>query len=82
MTLPNGHLSQEHEVVGETAADPSTNDGWIASALRPRLFWVKDIPATIREWTPNKDVWELYNLEEDWSHANDLAAKYRRSWRN
>jgi arylsulfatase len=22
-----------------------------------------------------KDVWELYNLEEDWSQANDLAAK-------
>jgi arylsulfatase A-like enzyme len=23
----------------------------------------------------DKDVWELYNLEEDWSQSNDLAAK-------
>src|SRR6202020_2698301 len=29
----------------------------------------------IREWTPDKDVWELYHLAEDWSQANDLAAK-------
>ena len=27
------------------------------------------------EWTPDKDKWELYNLDEDWSQANDLAAK-------
>ena len=33
------------------------------------------MPPGIREWTPDKDVWELYNLEEDWSQANDLAAK-------
>ena len=26
-------------------------------------------------WTPDDDVWELYNLEEDWSQANDLAAE-------
>lgn len=23
---------------------------------------------------PESDVWELYNLEEDWTQANDLAA--------
>ncbi len=33
------------------------------------------MPPGIREWTPDKDVWELYNLAEDWSQANDLAAK-------
>ena len=27
----------------------------------------------IARWTPDNDVWELYNLEEDWSQANDLA---------
>jgi arylsulfatase A-like enzyme len=32
-------------------------------------------PPGIQEWTPDKDVWELYNLEDDWSQANDLAAK-------
>ena len=29
----------------------------------------------IGEWNPENDVWELYNLNEDWSQANDLAAK-------
>ncbi len=29
----------------------------------------------IRDWTPDKDKWELYNLEDDWSQANDLADK-------
>jgi hypothetical protein len=24
---------------------------------------------------PDNDVWELYNLEEDWGQANDLASK-------
>jgi len=34
-------------------------------------------PTGIREWTPDKDVWELYNVEDDWSQANDLATKMR-----
>ena len=27
-------------------------------------------------WDPDKDRWELYNLDEDFSEANDLAAKH------
>jgi arylsulfatase len=26
-------------------------------------------------WSPDNDQWELYNLDEDWTQANDLAAK-------
>jgi arylsulfatase A-like enzyme len=26
-------------------------------------------------WSPDSDKWELYNLEEDWAQANDLANK-------
>jgi arylsulfatase A-like enzyme len=33
------------------------------------------LPAGIREWTPDKDKWELYRIDEDWSQANDLADK-------
>ena len=51
------------------------HDGWMACAFGPRIPWVPGLPPGIREWTPDKDVWELYNLEEDWSQANDLAAK-------
>jgi len=51
------------------------HEGWFASAFGPRVPWVPGLPAGIREWTPEKDKWELYNLEEDWSQANDLAAR-------
>jgi arylsulfatase len=49
--------------------------GWIASAFGPRTPWIPGLPKDILEWTPDKDRWELYNLEEDWSQANDLADK-------
>jgi arylsulfatase len=49
------------------------HDGWMASAFGPRAPWVPGAPPNIASWTPDKDVWELYNLEEDWSQANDLA---------
>ena len=39
----------------------------------PRLPWVPGLPPGIREWTPDDDAWELYNLDEDWSQAHDLA---------
>ena len=45
----------------------------MASALGPRLPWVPGVDPSILEWTPDDDVWELYNLEEDWTQANDLA---------
>ena len=50
------------------------HDGWFASAPGPREPWVGGLPKGIKEWSPLTDKWELYNLEEDWSQANDLAA--------
>ena len=51
------------------------HEGWMASAFGPRVPWVRGLPPGIFEWTPDKDTWELYNLEEDWSQANDLASE-------
>jgi len=51
------------------------HEGWFAGAFGPRAPWVPGLPPGIKEWTPEKDKWELYNLDEDWSQANDLAAK-------
>ncbi len=51
------------------------HDGWMASAVGPRLPWVAGLPKGIQEWTPDKDKWELYDLNKDWSQADDLAAK-------
>ena len=28
---------------------------------------------SIFEWTPDDDVWELYDTSVDWSQANDLS---------
>ncbi len=68
-----GQLSTQYfEVMGSRAI---YHDGWIASAFGPRVPWEMGTPPGILEWTPDKDVWELYNLEEDWTQSNDLAAK-------
>jgi arylsulfatase A-like enzyme len=65
-------LTQYFEIMGSRAI---YHDGWIASAFGPRIPWVPGLPKGINEWTPDKDKWELYNLAEDWSQANDLADK-------
>jgi len=51
------------------------HDGWFACVAGPREPWVAGAPKGIRDWSPENDTWELYNLEEDWSQADDLAAK-------
>ncbi|MCC7501523.1 MAG: arylsulfatase [Flavobacteriales bacterium] len=51
------------------------HDGWFASAPGPREPWVGGIPKGIKEWSPLTDKWELYNIDADWSQANDLATK-------
>ena len=62
--------TQYFDIMGSRAI---YHDGWMASAIGPRLPWVPGLDPKMFEWTPDKDVWELYNLEEDWSQANDLA---------
>ena len=51
------------------------HDGWYACAFGPRFPWVPGMPKGIQTWSPENDQWELYNLDEDWSQADDLAAK-------
>ena len=65
-------LTQYFEIMGSRAI---YHDGWMASVFGPRTPWVPGNPPGIREWTPDNDKWELYNLDEDWSQANDLADK-------
>ena len=50
------------------------HNGWFASARGPREPWVSGLPKGVKEWSPLTDKWELYNIDEDWSQANDLAA--------
>ena len=61
-------LTQYFEIMGSRAV---YHDGWMASAFGPRAPW---LPGLERDWTPDHDVWELYDLDHDWSQAHDLAA--------
>ncbi|MFV1971383.1 MAG: arylsulfatase [Acidimicrobiia bacterium] len=63
-------LTQYFEIMGSRSI---YHDGWMASAIGPNLPWVPGVDPSILEWTPDVDVWELYNLDEDWTQANDLA---------
>lgn len=65
--------TQYFEIMGSRAI---YRDGWMASARGPRLPWVPGLPPGVRTWTPEDDVWELYNVDEDWSQAHDLSAQH------
>jgi arylsulfatase A-like enzyme len=71
-TAKGRKLTQYFEIMGSRAL---YHDGWMASVFGPRIPWVPGTPPGIRAWTPDNDTWELYNLDLDWSQANDLAAK-------
>jgi len=62
--------TQYFDIMGSRAI---YHDGWMASAFGPRAPWVPGLP-DIKEWRPDKDAWELYNVNEDWTQADDLAA--------
>jgi len=50
------------------------HDGWYACTFGPLTPWLTTSPG-LTTWDPHKDVWELYNLQTDYSQAEDLAAK-------
>jgi arylsulfatase len=63
------HDTQYFEMFGNRAI---YKDGWIASTTPLRLPWV-----TIgAEPNPDDFKWELYNIKEDFSQANNLADKF------
>ncbi|TWU56339.1 sulfatase-like hydrolase/transferase [Rubripirellula reticaptiva] len=52
-------------------------DGWLACAFGPFIPW--NTPASVKRienWDSGSDQWELYDLSEDFSQANDLANVY------
>jgi arylsulfatase len=50
-------------------------DGWFACAFGPFIPWNAAASAPlIPKWDSATDAWELYNLKEDFSQANNLAA--------
>ena len=61
------HTTQYFEIVGNRGI---YHDGWLARTIH-RAPW-EAVPRT----TLDKDRWELFDRSNDWSLANDVAAKY------
>lgn len=62
------HVTQYFEMFGNRAL---YHDGWIAVCRHGRLPW-----ENAGSYDFAKDKWELYNIDTDFSEANDLATKY------
>ena len=65
---PTRHTTQYFEMAGNRAI---YKDGWMASTTPLRLPWVTLGPPV----DPDDFKWELYNINEDFSQANNLAEK-------
>lgn len=63
---PGRHTTQYFEMLGSRAL---YHDGWVAAAFHGRLPWSM-IAASV---DVDNEPWELYNLAEDFSQANDLS---------
>jgi arylsulfatase len=62
---PNQHITQYFEMFGNRAI---YHEGWVARTLHKSPWGAAAFN------TLDKDVWQLYNVNEDFSEANDLAA--------
>ena len=69
-SAPERHTVQYFEIFGNRAI---YKDGWMASTTPLRLPWV--VAAGIAEPSPDDFKWELYNIAEDPSQANNLVAQ-------
>lgn len=64
---PSTRITQYFEMFGNRAI---YHDGWVAGCRHGKLPWQTSGSASF-----DNDAWELYNIEEDFSQANDLAKK-------
>jgi arylsulfatase A-like enzyme len=64
---PTTHHTQYFEMIANRGI---YHDGWYANTTPPVPPWVLNAPMP----DVNNYKWELYNLEKDYSQANDLAA--------
>lgn len=69
--VPTRHRTQYFEMMGQWAL---YHDGWLLSTKVNRAPWEAFGPANTDPL--NNQVLELYNLNEDFSQSQDIAAKY------
>ncbi len=52
-------------------------DGWMACTFGPLYPWdPANNPGRMKGWDSEKDAWELYDVQNDFSQSNDLAAAH------
>ena len=68
---PGVKQTQYFEVLGSRGL---FHQGWMASVFGPRTPWVAETNP-YKGWDPHQYQWELYNIAEDYSQANDLAER-------
>lgn len=69
---PSPHKIQFFEMLGNRGI---YDDGWWAGS-RHLLPWQSTQLANWEQHDPQQNPWELYNLNDDYSQAHDLAAQY------
>lgn len=68
VNAPSRRYQQYFEMFGNRAI---YYDGWMASCFHGRLPWISSGSVSFEN-----DVWELYNIAEDFSQSEDLTDKY------
>jgi arylsulfatase len=63
--------TQYFEILGSRGV---YHEGWFAGTPGPKPPWSTD-PTGIINWEPEKEVWELYNLDEDYAQSNNIASE-------
>ncbi|WP_211259096.1 arylsulfatase [Dyella japonica] len=73
---PNASDNKHTQYFDNNGSRGIYHDGWFAGTFGPFIPWEAAASAPrIKAWDANKDVWELYDLSNDYSQANDLATK-------
>ena len=65
---------KEQQFFDNNASRGIYTDGWFAGTAGPFIPW--DTPGSVKRmanWDSAHDTWELYNLEDDFAQATDLA---------
>jgi arylsulfatase len=71
VNLPSRHKTQYFEIMGNRAI---YQDGWMACTTPPAPPWLMGL-AKMPKDIQNGYGWELYNVKDDFTQNNDLAAK-------
>ncbi len=65
--VPSNRSTQYFEILGNRGL---YHDGWMASCFHGRVPWIR---MAAYEFEGPQEVWELYNIAEDFSQSEDLA---------